>query len=193
MRTSLFTALAAILSVAAALPTKTTLVKRQKADKFLLKPAPDAPAELLSLGIIQWDGVVGKDIVNYVGKMGWFPENSSAKDAQVFLQYNSDDGIAFYAANTALQVYLKPTWTHPAYQAKMGNPNFEPKPEWTLQNNFTIDTETVGDTSIEYFGYLHQYKDKWLACNDNGTYTIYFGGENPGNCVLFNIETEHLV
>jgi hypothetical protein len=104
MRTSLFTALAAILSVAAALPTKTTLVKRQKADKFLLKPAPDAPAELLSLEIIQWDGVVGKDIVNSGGKMGWFPENSSAKDAKLFLQYNSNEGIAFYAANTALQV-----------------------------------------------------------------------------------------
>ncbi|RPB14844.1 hypothetical protein P167DRAFT_533828 [Morchella conica CCBAS932] len=69
--------------------------------------------------------------------------------------------------------YLNPTWTNPAYQAKIGNPNFEAKPEWTLQNNFTIDTETVGDASIEYFGYLHQYKDKWLACNDNGIYTIY--------------------
>ncbi|KAH8153690.1 uncharacterized protein LAJ45_02503 [Morchella importuna] len=193
MRTSLFTTLTAVLSVAAALPTKTTLVKRQKADKFLLKPAPDAPVELQGLGVIQWDGMVGQDIVNSSGKMGWFPGNTTAKDAQVFIQYNSDDGIAFYARNTAMQVYLNPTWTNPAYQAKIGNPNFEAKPEWTLQNNFTIDTETVGDASIEYFGYLHQYKDKWLACNDNGIYTIYFGGENPDNCLPFNIETEHFV
>lgn len=104
MKTSLFTTLTAILSVAAALPTKTTLVKREKADKFLLKPAPDSPAEIRSLGIIQWDGVVGKDIVNYVGKMGWFKENTAAKDAKLFIQYNSDEGIAFYADNTALQV-----------------------------------------------------------------------------------------
>lgn len=133
---------------------------------FTLKAGPGAPSGLAGR-IVTWDGTSG-------GNLGFF-SNSGAKDLSSFIQYNATEGIAFYARNTALQVYLRPTHGTPQYLAKLGNPQMDDEAALTLSTNFTVSAWAVEPGEVHYaFGY--DWKDSiWSACGGPDEYTLYYG------------------
>ena len=131
---------------------------------FTLKAGVGAPAGLAGR-IVTWDGT-------FDGNLGFF-HNTGAKDLSAFIQYNATEGIAFYARNTALQVYLRPTHGSPQYFAKLGNPVNDPEPALTLSTNFTVSAWAIEPGQVHYaFGYDWNAW-VWSACGGPDEYTLY--------------------
>lgn len=132
---------------------------------FKLKADSNAPTGIAGR-TVTWDGTFG-------GNLGFF--NSGATVLDAFIQYNATEGIAFYARNTAYQVYLRPTHGNPQYFAKLGNPDRDDAPALTLSTNFTVSEWATESGEVNYaFGYDWN-AGIWSACGGPDEYTLYYG------------------
>ncbi|RPA91608.1 hypothetical protein L873DRAFT_1780880 [Choiromyces venosus 120613-1] len=157
MKTTLVsTALALFTTITAAVTTTTTAATPDNTS-FKLKAGPTAPAGLAGR-TVKWDGILD-------GNLGF--SNSGAEELSAIIQHDEIEGIAFYARNTALRIYLRPTHGTPEYFAKLGNPLHDAVPALTLSTDFTIGPGGV-------FGY-HGQNGVWSACGGPDKYTLYYG------------------
>ncbi|RPA91610.1 hypothetical protein L873DRAFT_1780897 [Choiromyces venosus 120613-1] len=161
MKTTLVSTVLALFT-AAFIPT--TAAPTPGVASFKLKADSTAPAGLAGR-IVTWDGTLD-------GNLGF---SKSAEEFSAFIQFNATEGIAFYAHNTALRIYLRPTHGTPAYFAKLGNPLNDAVPALTLSTNFTIGAWAVEPGEVHYiFGYNENY-GVWSACGGPDEYTLYYG------------------
>ncbi|CUS11882.1 unnamed protein product [Tuber aestivum] len=163
------TALAALMAtftttMAAPAPTNSTDPIRGD-PSFKLRADSSSPAGLVGR-TVAWDGALD-------GSLGFF--NDGAEELGAFIQCNAKEGIAFYAHDTALRVYLRPTHGTPAFFSKLGDPANDAAPALTLSTNFTVSEQAGGSGEVNYaFGYGGNVGG-WSACGGPEEYTLYYG------------------
>jgi len=92
--------------------------------------------------------------------------SSSAAPITAFIQDNKSDGIAFYARDTAEQIYLEPSESGtPQYNVKAGNPEQEADVSSILSSDFTVSNGVFGYNGVS----------SWVACGNMGAYELYYG------------------
>jgi len=149
-----FTILSTLVAAASALalpkPAVQAMTTGDEPNIFKLKHA--------TLGYVLFDTTDNSNL--------FFSNSSSAAPITTFIQDNKSDGIAFYARDTAEEIYLEPSSSGTSqYNVKGGNPEQEADPSSILSSDFTV--------SNGVFGY--QGSSTWFACGNMGAYELHFG------------------